>query len=1164
MNVRLVAYRNATTGATSESTYQLDLQEAPNISLNFQFADIKEPESRKASFSQTFKLPFTDNNNEFFQNWFNVNLSTLVFSTKKKFNAVLYVGTVPQFEGIIQLKAVYQKAQCYEVVLMSNTADLFTNIGTKKLRDVFKNEDGTYSAELNHTYNETNIKASWAGTSSAFVNSAGTALRDTTVNVQKVMYPLSVTVPNFYFNGTNTYLGMSDVSGADAPDYIVPITQFRPAIQIKTLLQLIIARAGFSYTSNFIDGAYFGKLFMTTCGQLGQPSAVEVENAAALDGFMSVGNSTQWGTYSLAAGFNTGLNCSYEPDWTQVPADTETAPSGYSTPIDTQGNWTAPYLFTKTEANMNNMKLRYVYKTTNVAPASSLTGFGCVDSNEGILWEMECRKTTGLNDPIVNYVTQQPSWTGSTSSGMVRYGLIEFDFDLNGLNVGESCYLLVRPRYFALVNNAATGEIIVGSSQCLPENNDSASSCATADFLFSSMYNEIRVDWIGYANNIYGQTVDVPMGIDEKITQKAFLKDIIERFNLVVIADPDNASNVIIEPYNDFIGSGDLKHWTDKLDLDKEILVKDTTSLQKQKVLFTDKDDNDLLNKSIREEANDYSVYGKIDIRETNNEFASGEMKNNPIFAPYINEKVFVNNDEDAPTLLPNVAVQYEFTYKQTESGFEDILERTQPKLFYYNGSPTTIPDISNYYMHSVNSGTGVITAHSFDNYPLCSPFELTPSAAGISTITDTTKSLYFNQNPPVCGQLSVFNYNPQSTLLLNSLYYVYWSQYLNSIYGESARIMECHLNLDAVDIFNFSFADEIFIKDTYWRVLNISNYQVGAKASTKVTLITVPETYDNTCTDCEYVVASTTQGNNTVGGFYLWVSSSTPTATPTFPAAYFASVECCECNNGTPLTFVNFSTYGAAGLYPCLANTGSLPIQIENVFNTRSIFSSGITRKIYSGKLNGLNKPLILGANTTKYTNPILPYSGDDVVIKYNTKLRSTSSLDGESHRIVLIGHTTGTTRGYAYPQGDSATKKLTIPINANVIIKVKGVVTVIGGTSGTYTVGTTEGFAYYTVFKSKEGEITQLGTAGGKSEFSLHEPALSSTCTLNIATSGNVLQFGLDDNQADTKRIWQLTADIDINRVYNMSSSFDDVDALYQNSGEILLQNGQNLIWN
>ena len=69
MNIRLVAYRKATSTATSDTAYNLDLQEAPNVSLNFQFSDIKKPESRKGSYSQTFKLPFTDNNNEFFQNW---------------------------------------------------------------------------------------------------------------------------------------------------------------------------------------------------------------------------------------------------------------------------------------------------------------------------------------------------------------------------------------------------------------------------------------------------------------------------------------------------------------------------------------------------------------------------------------------------------------------------------------------------------------------------------------------------------------------------------------------------------------------------------------------------------------------------------------------------------------------------------------------------------------------------------------------------------------------------------------------------------------------------------------------------------------------------------------------------------------------------------------
>ena len=161
MNVRLVAYRKATTAATSETTYQLDLQEAPNVSLNFQFADIKEPETRKGSYSQTFKLPFTDNNNEFFQNWFNVNLDTLVFSTRKKFDAVLYVGTVPQMEGFIQLKSVYKKAQVYEVVLMANTASLFSTIGEQRLKDAFLDSNGSYNDEFNQVFNESNLDASY-------------------------------------------------------------------------------------------------------------------------------------------------------------------------------------------------------------------------------------------------------------------------------------------------------------------------------------------------------------------------------------------------------------------------------------------------------------------------------------------------------------------------------------------------------------------------------------------------------------------------------------------------------------------------------------------------------------------------------------------------------------------------------------------------------------------------------------------------------------------------------------------------------------------------------------------------------------------------------------------------------------------------------------------
>jgi hypothetical protein len=1197
MKVRLVAYRNATLASTSESTYQLDLQEEPNISLNFQFSDVKNPETRKANYSQTFKLPFTDNNNVFFQNWFNVNLTTLIFSTRKKFNAVLYVGTVPQFEGIIQLKAVYQKAQMYEVVLMSNAADLFSTIGNQKLRDVFRNEDDSYSDELNHTYNVDNIKDSWNGASTDFENTSGTSLRDADAGVQKVMYPLSVTIPKFWFsNGSGVYLDMSQtnvddiVADADTTEegltnaypFTVPITQFRPAIQLKTLFKLIMAKAGFSYTSSFIDGAYFGKLFMTTCGQLALPSAIEIPTSGSVTGTMAVGNTASFGSYSFTAEEGQ-LGCFQTHDFIQVVADTRTSVTGYTVPTDTNSLWdTTDNKFIRETANMSTMNVKFIIKRENIhainqyiSPEITPPGGGsCMTDNTDyykLHWEL--RDQYGDEDVVfawdsyevdINYPFPQ-----STGNG---YDLVELEIPLNDVNIGTYCTIWVKAEKFAkqVGGNAAT--MTFGALPCDTNSTSTSFSCAAENYFFAGLYNKISVNWTGYESNIYGQTVDVPLGIDEKITQKSFLKDIIERFNLVVLADPEDATNIIIEPYNDYIGSGELKHWTDKLDLSKEIIVKDTTSMQKQRILLTDLEDKDLANKSIKEEFPDYNVYGKIDTQNTENEFATGEMKNTPVFSPYINEKIFVGNDEDAPTELTNMPIQYEYTYKQTSTGFEDVLEATNSKLFYYNGTPTTINGADNFHLHSINITTGVITAETFTTYPLCSPFDLSPDGTtNQSNLTPATKSLYWNQNPPICGQLTVFNYQSESTLLGNSLYYQYWSQYFNQIYSEQARIMECYLNLNEVDIFNFKFSDEIFIKDNYWRILNISNYQVGVKASTKVTLISVEDSYSNTCFGCNYAVGETSGGNNVFGAYYVWCSSDTPDCTPdtTSGGAYIGcqtTIECCECFGGTfiPIANTGFFSSWTAGTGICQFNQGSLPIQIANLYSARFLFSNSNTKSLYSGKLNGSEKPLITGAYNTKYSKPILPYAGNDIVVKYNTNIKTRPQLNGESHRIVLTGYTEGNTRGYGYLQSDSNQPKILIPSYCNMIIRIKGIATVIGGSSSTYTLGTTEGFAYYTAFKSISGEVTQLSTAGGQQEFSIREGANPTTCTLNIVSNANELQFGLDDSQTDTKRIWTLTVDLDVNNILNLETGFGVDYARYQDYEFILLQSGNKLIWN
>ena len=125
MDVRLVAYRRETTSDDTFDVeqYELDLQESPNVVVNYNWLDLKNPDQRKASFSQTLKLPFSNANNDFFENYFDVNLDSLVYNAKTKFSAILFIDSIPQLKGFIQLKSIYMNARLYEVALFGDTAD---------------------------------------------------------------------------------------------------------------------------------------------------------------------------------------------------------------------------------------------------------------------------------------------------------------------------------------------------------------------------------------------------------------------------------------------------------------------------------------------------------------------------------------------------------------------------------------------------------------------------------------------------------------------------------------------------------------------------------------------------------------------------------------------------------------------------------------------------------------------------------------------------------------------------------------------------------------------------------------------------------------------------------------------------------------------------------
>tara|TARA_R100001440_G_scaffold22633_2_gene36984 strand:- start:3259 stop:7038 length:3780 start_codon:yes stop_codon:yes gene_type:complete len=1168
------------------NTYNLDLQQQPNISLNYQFADIKEPEKRKASFSQTFKLPFTDINNDFFENFYNVNLQSLVFSTHKKFEAALYVGTVLQFEGVIQLKAVYKKAGLYEVVLLSNGSNLFTLLGNKKVRDAWTDQE---KIDFQFIYNNANLQASWVGNQNAFQNTNGVSFRDTDVNVNKVMFPFQVNMPNFYYpEEDNLYLKMSNPNTVDnAINYVVPIYQFKPAIQLKTILKQIFNKVGYTYTSTFLDSDYFGKLFMTTCNHTGKPSCTTVPTPGQVDGEMNV---TQMGDsiFGITIPANMDVACNgglvvstiggtvffntqnSVNNYRQITFNTFTPQTGFNVPTDTFNLYSQSLqAFHRTDNNMVSLTFFTRASSTNMTNCGGTSPSGNDDNIARLEFKVVATTSDGVEDESTALVYENILYGWTNSNGTNNQAVLT-TLPLDNIPIGQYARIYARFQKVKKVNTGATGTMSIGAFDVGTVNYASDTRAA------------LYLDWDGLGDLVYDLTVDTINGIDPDLTQKAFLKDLIQRFNLVVIPDNDNPTNLFIEPYNDFISGGTQKFWTNKLDTSKEIIVKDTTSLQKSIVKLSDSEDVDLMNKSIKEFSPSVNVFGNINIQNTNNEFAQGELKYESPFAPYINQFVYASSEEPQQTLVPRCVVQYEFTYKQEGFSYIDSYEKTKPKLFYYSGKVTQLFNNDNvgFYLHNSNSVSGVIESFFVNKYPLCSPYEMEVINEATGTIGLNTKSLYFSQQPSPVQESPVFSGPSQlpSFLVPNSLYFAYWSQFFNLIYNENTKIVECHLYLNEVDIFDFKFNDEIFIQDTYYRILDIKNYQVGETVSTKVTLITQDDDFVGTCQDCDYVI-STVNGQNNFAGRYIWCPDTNPNCNPDITAnnagsgtafsGLMTTKECCDCVNGDffliPLAGPFANLFQGAGL--CSANSSSLAVQLADIYRSRNLIEQANVKSYFGLVTGGYSRGLSVGTNRDKYARDIVTSFGDDIKIKYSGKLGGVGSVNGESHRFILLGKTTGNTKSFAYVNGNPKSKSIVIPSNSIVNIRLKGISTVIGGYSANYPLGSTEAFAYFTAFAKIQGQsLKQLGAVNGTPEYALKESGVVGTCTMEIDTDADasIVRFGIKDLDADAIRTWQISVDYDVNIVPNTQNRIDANDAQFQNLDFILLQNEERLQWN
>jgi hypothetical protein len=305
------------------------------------------------------------------------------------------------------------------------------------------------------------------------------------------------------------------------------------------------------------------------------------------------------------------------------------------------------------------------------------------------------------------------------------------------------------------------------------------------------------------------EAADLLQNVRGDLGQWDFVKGIFTMFNLVVMQDKLNPTNLIIEPYNDiFIDNSDsVEHdWTTKIDA-TEIKLK-PIDLTKYVHFKYETDDSDYnakkYNKAVDRE------YGEkiLELPELTLLEGEQEIIATPFASTVCRE---FHSSFDNNLIVPAI---YSSGDNDEFSPFENL-----PRILYDNG------------VNQLGAGT---YSSNIQNHVS-------------SKFTNEDEFLQFSHLSAVPSGVGVEDYNFESEPLIgnaigvpsvDNLYSLYWSPYFDELYNEETRVVTLKVNLTASDINTFNFYDTVFIKNRSYRVNKIEYKPNGLS---KVEFLLIP-----------------------------------------------------------------------------------------------------------------------------------------------------------------------------------------------------------------------------------------------------------------------------------------------------------------------------------
>lgn len=233
---------------TTEVTGTLDVNAISNfpIALTYSIKDVQDPSSSKGSFSKTFKIPATGNNNKILKNLYSDSLYKAFQYVEDK-DARIFVDGTLVFQGKFQMKGTTYRGipQHYDCVVFGDNFRWVNKLSELNLCDIDFSASSLFpNAPLTVAQNREDIVQTW-----------DFGLAGETITIEGVPTQTHITFPLINTGKWN----YNDPDGFYEKPIVTPSDMF-PAFYLYNMIQCIFNAQGYTIVSDFFELDWFKRL----------------------------------------------------------------------------------------------------------------------------------------------------------------------------------------------------------------------------------------------------------------------------------------------------------------------------------------------------------------------------------------------------------------------------------------------------------------------------------------------------------------------------------------------------------------------------------------------------------------------------------------------------------------------------------------------------------------------------------------------------------------------------------------------------------------------------------------------------------------------------------------------------------------------------------------